>query len=957
MSVSATDRLASSSISSSGHVDGLGRRSLSFDRETGEMLERVHVQPELAAFEPLIRDRVSRFSTVDDERFACPERVERDPATGELTVLSEFITGSRLSDLLEATADAAIVPGVDVALGYLLESLPALTLLHTASGMTHGLIDASRTVLTPDGHVVFLDGAFGSAVERLNLSRARLWNRFGVASPAGDGAVHLDAASDVSQLALGVVALVLGRNLRAEEYPDAFPSLLMEVIEVAQIRGSASFATGLQRFLQRALPLPGRRPYATAEEAQDDIRQLMRRDIGRDVCRQAVVDFAAQMDAAVEDVERRQETEDRRPDAAPISVATETRPSRASQGSRVPELDQFLNTFDRSDEIVSDPVSASAAKPLEIDDDNDDENETELSLDDLTSGAPARSTKPAEKEPEEVYDLPPLDEAMARATLLSPSPRPPAPVYRVAERPPVEPPVVDLPAFEPHAAPLDSAPAVEPPVEATVPAFVEPPPAAPPDVEVAEADDPAAADEQHEPEVEKDTLSSRRRKRQQQKSARARKDKLRSTTAGHKIPPPPPPVPETPKPASPSGWLVSPQRAAQFEPTVPQPVHVPLPVPQPMPVRPVATVPAVPSFVPTPVGPMPQPIFPSSSSAGSAYGTPSAPQAAPPGPLAPPPVQQSQPKAQVKIKAEPPAGFTAKRPAADLTPIHVPPDRFGTLGLGRADTIEPEEPRAFPWKLAAIAVGVAIIAIVVGRQYLTGRPAVAGEAGAAVQAPTAAPAPAVPPSVADEAPIPAGRGRLVVITQPAGIKVLLDRKPIGETPLKIDAPAGRRMLTFLTTGGEVIQSVRVVAGKTETLDIPVFSGWVSVLSPIVLTIAADGKNIGSTEDSRLMLPPGKHELTLTNKELGYSATQEVLIAPGEVKPVSVNPKGTVNINAIPWAEVWLNGQKLGDTPLAAAPVPLGFQELVFKNPQFGERKVPATIKATANTPVVVDFSK
>ena len=126
----------------------------------------------------------------EDERFARPTRVERDPATGELTVLAEFITGSRLSDLLEATADAGIVPGVDVALGYLLDTLPALTLLHSTDGITHGLIDASRTVLTPDGQIVFLDPVFGSAVERLGLSRQRLWAKYGIASPAGDGLVH-----------------------------------------------------------------------------------------------------------------------------------------------------------------------------------------------------------------------------------------------------------------------------------------------------------------------------------------------------------------------------------------------------------------------------------------------------------------------------------------------------------------------------------------------------------------------------------------------------------------------------------------------------------------------------------------------------------------------------------------------------------------------------------------------
>jgi hypothetical protein len=314
----------------------------------------------------------------------------------------------------------------------------------------------------------------------------------------------------------------------------------------------------------------------------------------------------------------------------------------------------------------------------------------------------------------------------------------------------------------------------------------------------------------------------------------------------------------------------------------------------------------------------------------------------------------------VKLKSEPPTGFTPKRSTHIEPTVHVAPERFGTLGLGRGDVVV-EEPRAFPWKLAAVAIAVAVIAIFIGRTYLPGRSAVEGEPGAQEQTagtPTSSPTAATtPPDPASDAPIPAGRGRLVLSTDPPGIRVLLDRKPIGETPLKVDAPPGRRMLTFLTSGGEVIRSVRIVAGKTETLDLPVFSGWVSVLAPIVLSVAADGKNIGSTEESRLILPPGKHQLTLSNKELGYSSTLDVEIEPGEVKDVSVDPRGPVNINAAPWAEVWLDGQKLGDTPLAGTPVPLGIREFVFKNPQYGERKVSATIKATNNQPVSVDFTK
>ncbi len=308
------------------------------------MLERVHLLPELAAFESLIKARVARLSTFEDERFARPTRVERDPASGELTVLAEFITGSRISDLLEATADAAIVPGVDVALGYLLDALPALTLLHSTDGITHGLIDASRTVLTPDGQVVFLDPVFGSALERLGLSRQRLWIKYGIASSPGDGLVHLDHAADIAQVALGAVALVLGRNLRPDEYPEALPSLLMEVIEVAQIRGSAAFATGLQRFLQRSLPLPGRRPYASADEAVSDVRQLVRRDIGVDVCRQAVVDFATQMDAAFGTAP----ADDGSAADGPADRATDRH--APGQSPRVPELDEFLDRFNHSSE-------------------------------------------------------------------------------------------------------------------------------------------------------------------------------------------------------------------------------------------------------------------------------------------------------------------------------------------------------------------------------------------------------------------------------------------------------------------------------------------------------------------------------------------------------------------------------------------------------------------------------
>jgi hypothetical protein len=65
----------------------------------------------------------------------------------------------------------------------------------------------------------------------------------------------------------------------------------------------------------------------------------------------------------------------------------------------------------------------------------------------------------------------------------------------------------------------------------------------------------------------------------------------------------------------------------------------------------------------------------------------------------------------------------------------------------------------------------------------------------------------------------------------------------------------------------------------------------------------------------------------------------------------------MNLNAVPWAEVWVDGQKKGETPIANLSVPLGTRDVVFKHPEFGERKMSATVNAKTPTVLSVDFSK
>jgi hypothetical protein len=264
---------------------------------------------------------------------------------------------------------------------------------------------------------------------------------------------------------------------------------------------------------------------------------------------------------------------------------------------------------------------------------------------------------------------------------------------------------------------------------------------------------------------------------------------------------------------------------------------------------------------------------------------------------------------------------------------------------------EPDEPRAFPWKLALVALVIVTAAVVVGRAYLPSRNAPAKDDEPSVEAM----APQPPPQAAPAAP---ATGEIAIETQPSGARVLLDGKPAGESPVKLTGiPAGRHLLTFISPNGEVTKTVRVSAGKTVTLDVPIFSGWVAIFAPILLEVSENGRSLGTTEQERLMLPPGRHDLTFVNRDLGYKGVQEVDVEPGEVRSITIEPKGTVSFNAVPWAEVWLDGKKLGDTPLANMRVPLGVREFVFKHPQYGDRPVSATVRGDQPVAVSVDFTR
>jgi serine/threonine-protein kinase len=61
------------------------------------------------------------------------------------------------------------------------------------------------------------------------------------------------------------------------------------------------------------------------------------------------------------------------------------------------------------------------------------------------------------------------------------------------------------------------------------------------------------------------------------------------------------------------------------------------------------------------------------------------------------------------------------------------------------------------------------------------------------------------------------------------------------------------------------------------------------------------------------------------------------------------------INAIPWAEVFVDNARVGETPIGNIAVPIGSHEVIFRHPELGERRLSVTVSVGEPMKVGVDL--
>jgi hypothetical protein len=189
--------------------------------------------------------------------------------------------------------------------------------------------------------------------------------------------------------------------------------------------------------------------------------------------------------------------------------------------------------------------------------------------------------------------------------------------------------------------------------------------------------------------------------------------------------------------------------------------------------------------------------------------------------------------------------------------------------------------------------------------------------------------------------------------------------PTNDAPTSVPPAAGLTAATGVAAGAvapaEAVSTNGAPQATTTPAPTPVQTGprfgGVTVTSVIELQVFENGKLLGSTA-APLAVNEGTRNLELVNEATGFRHRQSVNVKAGQMTTLNIAvPNGRISVNAVPWAEVEIDGKPAGETPIANFSLPIGSHEISFRHPQLGLLKQTVVVKVDGQTRVTQIFEK
>lgn len=220
-------------------------------------------------------------------------------------------------------------------------------------------------------------------------------------------------------------------------------------------------------------------------------------------------------------------------------------------------------------------------------------------------------------------------------------------------------------------------------------------------------------------------------------------------------------------------------------------------------------------------------------------------------------------------------------------------------------------------------------------------------------------------TTAIEARLVSSFGSLAVTTDPTGAEIYLDGKPLGPSPVTIDAVM-KGYHTILAKREDCDDVTETVTIKPETrytthLNMVSIYGSLNIIStPVGADIFLDGNQVGTSPLKLDRIKRGTYQISA--RSTCHAEAQQEAVVPGEgVVDIALDLAsvcGGVQITSDPpGALIYLDGQKIGETPLERASLRQGKQALRMEKEGYPPHKETISIVAGKKTQVAVALSK